>query len=246
MAENTQEDFTVELLPFDTEIFGIKCGIVKINNKLLSKDQSADIINNAKEKGISHLVVKIPTEWVSVCSQLENLNFRFKLCSLELEKFVSESDCPKSVELYERQNDQRLVDIAEKSFASATRFHFEERFTRQQVSEVYKRWISNLICDRDVRIYVHFEKEIITGFITVKIIDAVLKTGHIGLFAVDKTYQGKGIGSKLLSAAGSSLFNKAVVLNASTECINYAALKTYQKGGFHIKQSWNVFHCNVV
>jgi len=240
---NTERVCTLESLAFDTEVFGIKCGRVEIKNNALSRNELKCVLEEAKGQQIKHLVAKVPSEWVEIFNLLEDHKFRLKMCSLSMENELSHSvDKVKDVVMYDGAEDCRLIKITEKAFSSGTRFHFEHKFSSAQISKLHKRWITNLINDQDVQIYVHLDSTVITGYITVEIEDGIKKKGHIGLFAVDKALRGRGIGTKLLSALNSKLFGKVDTLGVITESINYAALKIYINGGFSINKSWNIFH----
>ncbi len=66
-----------------------------------------------------------------------------------------------------------------------------------------------------------------------------LKTGGIILFAVDKKYQNRGIGTKLLIAS-LGFFNKLDIklVTVGTDANNLSALHLYQKFGFQKVSSW--------
>jgi ribosomal protein S18 acetylase RimI-like enzyme len=239
----TERVCTLEPLTFDTEIFGIKCGRVEIKNNSLSRNELKCILEEAKGQQIKHVVAEVPSEWVEICNLLEDHKFRLKMCSLSMEKELSQSvDKMEDVVVYDGTENCRLIKITEKAFSSSTRFHYEQKFSSAQIIKLHKRWITNLINDQDVQIYVHLDNTVITGYVTVKIEDGIKKKGHIGLFAVDKDLRGMGIGTKLLSALNSKLFGKVDTLGVITESINYAALKIYINGGFSINKSWNIFH----
>lgn len=232
----------LEFLPFDTEIFGIRCGRVRIMNDAISKEGLESILEKAREQQIKHLVAKVPSEWVEISNLMEDFNFRFKVCSLYLEKkLVKIENRIEDISPYERDSDSRLISITEKAFSSGTRFHFEQKFQAARIVELHRRWINNLIKDRNVRIYVHRDGATITGYVTVKIQNNS-ERGHIELFAVDEDYRGRSIGTKLLSALDRALCNEIDILSVMTESINYPALKTYFNNRFIIKKSWNVFH----
>lgn len=236
----------VRFLPFDTEIFGVKCGRLNINEKGLSKEALKSSLKEAKEQQIEHLVVKVPSEWVKICNFLENINFRFKVCSLVLEKKITQQNNNlEDVFVYEKNNDYRLIEITEKAFSSGTRFHFEPMFSTSQTAQLHRRWIVNLINDKDVKIYIHLIGGEITGYITIKPEDISKRKGYVGLFAVDKAYRGKGIGSMLLKGLEDDFYDEVDVLSVTTESINYSALKAYFNAGYSIKKSWSVFHLKV-
>ena len=236
--------YCIKHLHFDTEIFNIKCSKVELTNEYLSENDIKCLLEDAKERKIDHLVATVPSEHAAVCNLLEDFSFRFKVCSLYLEKLLTTSinNADKDVSIYNGDDDERLIEITEKAFSSGTRFHFEQCFTSIQVAELHKRWINNLINDRNVQIYVHLQESEITGYVTVKPENSASKRSHIGLFAVDKPYLGNGIGTKLLSALNSHLCNKIDIISVTTESFNYSALKTYFKHGFTINKSQNIFH----
>lgn len=234
---------SLQFLAFDTEIFGIRCGRIEIYDEYLSEIEINNILNEARDLNIKHLVVKIPSEWVQVCNILENFKFKIKVCSLFLEKKVIKStNIIDNISLYEGDNDNRLIDITVNAFPSGTRFHFEDKFSAEQIKLLYGKWIYNLINNMNTKILVHKEGTIITGYIAVELKEHPDKIGHLALFAVDKNYRNKGIGNKLLSAVDSYIPEKTDRLSVITESINYSALKIYVDNGFSIRKSWHVFH----
>lgn len=237
---------TVQFLAFDTEIFGIQCGRIEIHDEYLSEIDINNILKEASDLNIKHLVVKVPSEWVKVCNILESLKFKIKVCSLLLEKKTTQSiNIIDDIFLYEGTDDNRVIDITVNAFSSGTRFHFEEQFSPGRIKLLYEKWIDNLMNNPKTHILVHKEDSIITGYIAVEFKEQPGNIGHVALFAVDNKYRHKGIGNKLLSAVNSCITDKTDSLSVITESINYSALKLYIDNGFSIRKSWHVFHLNV-
>ncbi len=116
----TVRECVIKFLPFDTEIFGIKCGRVEIKNNSLSRKELKCILDETRRQQIEHLVAKVPSEWVEICNLLEDFNFRFKVCSLGLEsKITHDIDNVEDAVIYEGSNDCRLIEITEKAFSES-------------------------------------------------------------------------------------------------------------------------------
>jgi ribosomal protein S18 acetylase RimI-like enzyme len=148
---------------------------------------------------------------------------------------------PEGVSLFDGQERRVLLQITRDAFSGGTRFHHEPRFSPVCVEILYERWISNLIDERDVRIFVCRTDQRIAGYVTVNIKRGE-RSGHIGLLAVHSCYRGKGIGSRLLSALDFHLYGEVDTLSVVTESFNYPALRAYGRRGFIVEKSWNVFH----
>lgn len=240
-----KNDCSIEYLPFDTEIFGIKCGKLNVKGDCLTAPAMHRILKRAKEDRFKHLVVKIPAENISICNVLEDCKFRLKMCSVELEKTIHLLISKKEVLLFDKKDAARLCEITLTSFSSGTRFHFENTFKPRKIGEFYRRWITNLMNDKEVKIYTHCLAGKISGYVTVKVPAENPTNGHIGLFVVDKKYRKQGIGTKLLRGLESNLYGRVNTLNVMTESINYPALKVYCSNGFMIKKSLYVFHISL-
>lgn len=233
----------IEYLKFDSEIFGFACGRLLLEGKA-SADGLRGLLERAKADDFSHLVVKVASEDVFACNLLEDNGFKFKVCSLELEK---ENNLNKNIVdnifPYETEQKDSVVEMTKNAFSQGTRFHLEESFKAGKIEELHRQWISNLIDDKDVRIYVHRVEDRVTGYITVKVTDS--RVGHIGLFAVAESFKGKGIGAKLLKGAEAILHEELTGLRVVTESINYPALKVYCDSGFRVRRALNVLHLNI-
>lgn len=237
------EDLLIEFLPFDTDLFGIKCARMNINNSSLSKSIIQTALDKSRKGQIEHIVAKVPTEWIAISNILETLNFRLKVCSLDLQKDISEDNPVEDTDiiLYQGNMDKQLAEITEEAFSSGTRFHFEEKFSQEKVIEFHRRWISNLIKNENIKIYINLDNQTITSYIAVRS-DYKNQKGHIELFAVRKQYRGKGWGTRLINSLNYNLPHMIKSLSTRTESINSRALRTYTKNGFTISRSWSVFH----
>jgi len=247
LSDQGNDSCYVDYLSFDSNIFGFKCGKLQINGNNLTQQYLENILNDAKTKKFKHIMVKLPTDNIQICNLMEENNFRLKMCSLDLEKKITGNYVEvyqRDVFLYNEKDRDVLTKITKDVFSCGTRFNYEARFPVGKVRNLYKQWISNLINDENEKVYVFREMGKTKGYITLKMRNGTLGNGHIGLFAVDPGWQGKGVGFKLLNSLGGKLTSKIDTLTATTESINYSALKTYIRSGFIIKKSWSVLHLN--
>lgn len=227
---------------FDTDTFVLPCGKVELQSDCIHTPEiGKEILFEAQKQMFQHLTVKIPSHWTVSQNCLEACGFRFKVCSLFMERTAGgKSPSPCSIERYDGSDDERIIQITEESFTKNTRFHFEALFSTQDVSRLYRQWASNLVQDRSTQILVHREKGIITAYVSIDY-DHSSRRGHLELLAVAPDHHGKKIGNLLLGALPDQ-FPDAHFFSAMTESINFPALRMYQKAGFYIKQSWTIFH----
>lgn len=235
--------FRLEYLPFDSEVFGFGCGRLYLKDGSLSDSSFRKGLEEARRLGFGHIVAKIPSEEVGQCNMLESLGFRFKICSLELEKVdVSGNLWCKKVLPYNSKHSSQIIDITREGFSQNTRFHYEEAFKEEKVVKLYHKWISNLTKDRLVKVFVYVSGKTVAGYITVKAAKDNPMKGNIGLFAVRRDERQKGIGRALLNGMQAAVAGSINSLSVMTESINYPALKVYVACGFDISRSWSVFH----
>jgi len=238
--------FNIEYLPFDTEIFSIKCGKLTMTSGGGSGDDLDNVISRARAAGYHHIVAKAPSGNISFCGILEKNGFRYAGSSLDMKKTVAkDAVSSEGVTLFNEKDAKDIIDITIEAFSSGTRFHNETRFSPDHVREFHRRWIVNLINDKEVMIFTHSVNGRISGYITVDVGNAPSTKGNIGLFAIAERYRGIGIGSKLLSAAEGRLSGYLNALTVTTESSNYPALKAYSKHGFLIKEALTIFHLNI-
>jgi GNAT superfamily N-acetyltransferase len=245
MRMNSKSQYCfVEALPFDTEVFGFKCGRLVIQNDGIDVGLLKHVLETAVHEKFKHIVAKIPTEYVSVSRMLEDVGLRLVLCSLSLEKDISTvSEYKKNDEITVANNTDlsRLMEITRSGFSKGTRFHIDPTFDGEKVLNLYDRWITNLLNNENVQVLMHKQREKIIGYITIES-QVGVSVGHVGLFAVDETFQGQGSGSKLLNAVEYYKKDSIYKLSITTESFNYKALRAYTRKGYEIQQSWNVFY----
>ena len=78
--------FSLEYLPFDSEVFGITCGRMIISEPEVGRMELREFFFQTKQENYVHLVAKVPAEWISINRGLQDLGFKFIVTSLNLEK----------------------------------------------------------------------------------------------------------------------------------------------------------------
>lgn len=134
-----------------------------------------------------------------------------------------------------------LSDIAAHSFTQ-TRFHNDPGFSKERAEALYRTWIETSCQGYADQVLVIVERDTPAGFITLNI-HAGQKLGSIALLGVSETSRQRGLGSRLVSAglgwlAAHGALRAAVV----TAGANLAALRLYQRSGFHLSDFSLWFH----
>lgn len=135
---------------------------------------------------------------------------------------------------------QSVIDLAIES-GKYSRFRTDPNFRNNEFEILYRKWIL-----KSIKKQAAFEVLIcLDEYVPVGLITLVNKKGmgDIGLVAVDKNYQGRGIGVALMRSA-EALFMKNLFFNIQvvTQKQNLAACKLYEKCGFSETSLVNVYH----
>lgn len=122
-----------------------------------------------------------------------------------------------------------------------SRFFLDKNFGLNNFKKLYQEWIDNSLNKKiadDILIYVYDDK--IIGFITYKVSNEL---ATVGLIAVDKAHQGKGIGKNLINFVENKLLNQNILeLQIPTQKINEVACNFYQKMGYTQKYITYIQH----
>ena len=133
-----------------------------------------------------------------------------------------------------------LINLALTS-GDYSRFQKDKRFTESDFIRLYTTWLIKSITKEIAdEVFVYIENDKILGFITLSIKNS---RGEVGLFAVFKDAQGKGIGTKLLVKVYKYLLDHKIdQLYIPTQKENIPACRFYAKKGFHIISEQSIYH----
>lgn len=133
------------------------------------------------------------------------------------------------IRMYRREDLPALHGIAARAHLD-TRFVIDTRFPRQAVAQLYGAWI-----DRDAAqgiVLVAEERGLPVGYVTGRLRQGENR-GEIGVLAVDRPAQGRGLGRALLNAALDWFMSQgAREATVVTQGRNLAAQRLYQSAGF--------------
>jgi len=106
-------------------------------------------------------------------------------------------------------------------------------FTENERDLFYQKWIENSVLTTfDDCCLLLKEKNKIIGFVSLRIRNNI---ATIGLIGVNKLYQGKGVGSRLLKLVENYSAKKlAQKINVATQASNISAAKLYNKNNYYI------------
>ncbi len=219
-------------LEWDSNLFGFDVGIIRVG-------QADD--GQIKEE-IKH-IQRIGCKLIYVCSpRLLNLKeFKVILADkkrsyvLKQPKFVQAP-----VQVYSSfDNPSLLYDLAYQA-GQYSRFKVDPNIGEDNFKKLYRRWIDNSFkagyADY-VLVPTHDNKPM--GIITAK------RKGNelsIGLFATDKNYRERGIGSSLIQEVINEAALKGLSVEVTTQADNEKACKFYEHRGFEIAKEEFVYH----
>jgi dTDP-4-amino-4,6-dideoxy-D-galactose acyltransferase len=123
----------------------------------------------------------------------------------------------------------RLRQIASAAHTSS-RFYFDDRFPRERCDELYATWIERSCEGAADAVLVAEHGGVVSGYLTC---ETAGPTGSIGLVGVSEEARGRGVGSRLVSAA-TEWFDAGGLarVRVVTQGRNVAAQALYQRHGF--------------
>jgi len=134
-----------------------------------------------------------------------------------------------------------LEDLAVQS-GRYSRFNIDPKIPRERFEEMYKIWIRRSVSGELAAkvLVVPGEGNIISAMITLGCRNG---RGDTGLVAVDSRWQGRGYGTALMLAGRRYFVSKGYKYSqVVTQANNVAACALYQKSGYVVEKSENVFH----
>ena len=126
---------------------------------------------------------------------------------------------------------QQVVEIARNSFVNS-RFHKDPNISLETASKIKTDWVKNYFNGkRGNRMFIAENHGKVIGFLQ-------LVNNIIDLIAVDSNFQGKGVGSSMISKATDEIGT----LQVGTQSTNVSATKMYQNNGFQLSSTQLVMH----
>jgi dTDP-4-amino-4,6-dideoxy-D-galactose acyltransferase len=231
----------LQYLEWDTGFFRIKIG--RIDYRTKDENVLSEILNKAKRQDYKLLYVFAP-EGNAISTELLDLyNGNLVDRKVRYEQITgdfvdSESDYPTEYV------DNRIVpELENLAYASGnySRFKLDKNLNEQDFYALYKTWIEKAVSKELAdKVFVFTFCRKIHGMVT---LTYKKKYGEIGLIAVDKNLQGKGVGRKLIEVCKKELSSLSInKIMVNTQMDNHLACSFYEKNGFNIQSITNVYH----
>lgn len=138
-----------------------------------------------------------------------------------------------------------VADIAEHSFRWS-RFHLDPRIGKATADHVKRRWIENYCLGlRGNGLYAAEIDGAVAGFLAVIVVNhADRSNAVIDLIAVDRAFQGRGVGGALVRQFAEDWSPRAAELRVGTQAANVASMRFYESMGFRAVASGLVLHAH--
>ena len=213
-------------LPWDSEFFGKRIGQLQL-------DDSGD--PSLSETDFDHLQIKVAATDYQLMTTLQQQGYQLAEGEVDFVMALAPQadEAPRTSTLERATADDipALRALAAGTF-DASRFR-APWFAAEQRDSFYQLWLEKAVLGTfdDVCLVSRGEHGI-EGFVTLKFTD---NDARIGLIAVSDQVRGRGVGRRLLQAAGQySLDHQASSLYVATQMANRAANALYSKSGFSI------------
>ena len=222
-----------QLLEWDSSFFGFDVYSINSNNETTIKDQLHQLEKH--DGSLVYLFTDLVFDDVFLTKSSGKFVGTKVVFSKNLQS-VSFNNIIKSIkyDVIPRE----LLSLAFQS-GEFSRFKIDTRLARESFEELYKKWLLKAIDNTDIETLVYSEGDIIKGFISVEFSEEAV----IGLFAVDETMRGKGIGKLLLNQAEYISKNKGYNnLLIPTQKENSGACGFYLNSNYKIIEERRNYH----
>jgi dTDP-4-amino-4,6-dideoxy-D-galactose acyltransferase len=230
----------IDYLSWDSEFFQKKTGRIDLSKS--NPEQVKSLLNEAKTR--KYKLIYLFTSGNIYIGNDTMIQFKGKLVdkkivySLIFEKVLFSND-----RVSDYTSSEITEDLEKLAYLSGaySRFFTDKHFEREDFYRLYKTWIYKSVKkDLADKVFIIRDSETIEGMVTLKLNNS---TGEIGLIAVSEKSQGKGYGFKLIEACKNWMsLNEIFILNVTTQMENWPACVFYEKCGFVVTKTFNVYH----
>ena len=227
-----------KILDWDSSFFGFK--VASINLPLLSEDDIEYCCVKMDEQLVKLAYWKTINE-ITQLPKNRNISLVDIACIFSINLPIEVIPPSKNISFYSNSFvSQELANIAIQC-GIFSRFNIDTNFPQGTCEKMYKIWIENSVTNQladDIIIYTNRGK--IVGLITVYVKN---KIGHIGLFGVEESMRGYGVGKNLIySAMQYFIEKKCISAQVITQINNIAACNIYTKCGFSLFEKKYCYH----
>lgn len=232
------------LLDWDTDFFGYPVGNITASS--LQPSELSALMKNAKANHVRVLYWMVePNDVDSNTLALEAGGYLAdKKVTYVCDLSTLPADKPQQLTMvHEYTNENTSTELYDLAIQAGmySRFKCDPKFDEKAFENMYKIWI-----DRSVKkeiadaVLVIEDNKVVVGLATV---GTKNDRGDIGLVAVDTHYRGKGYGLALIQAAQYWFVDHGyTVSQVVTQGDNTGACGLYEKAGYSIESTKNVYH----
>ena len=223
-------------LIWDSDFFGLRIGRVDINTQEDVMDLKLKKYELQKDFDLIYI-------FDNYCTDLDSINVKLVDEKVLFRKKCEHKQMFSEVQKYEKKKPTTALYHLAYLSGQYSRFKIDTHFIRGSFERLYKCWIENS-CPRpnlNKQIFVYRAMGREKGMITIDY--HTTTSAKIGLAAVDKDIQHRGIGTKILSTAEEYLYQLGIkTLEVYTQKSNKKACLWYEKNGFKVDKIVKVYH----
>ena len=225
------------ILEWDSSFFGFK--VATIHSLTLAVNEIEAMVTQMKGENIRLAYWKTPFKIEEFPTQ-----YTVKLSDvacLYSSDILKQTEKHPNISLYNQSTTSPELESIAIQCGILSRFNTDKKFPPQAFESLYKTWINKSVSKEiadDIIIYTLEGK--LGGIVTVSIKNGV---GNIGLFGIDESMRGKGIGTLLLQAAITYFAdNNCTRAQVVTQKDNEAARGLYEKCGLTLIEQKYCYH----
>jgi dTDP-4-amino-4,6-dideoxy-D-galactose acyltransferase len=235
---------SVQLLDWDSDFFGFR--VAKIIPPRLTRAEIVDVLEQLRSDRITLAYwasdpeddeSRLAAETGGFFLADKKVTYIRDITTLD----ISNLDCDEAIQEYrETSLNADLVSLALQS-GTYSRFRVDSKIPAHKFEQLYELWIEKSV-NKTIAESVLIKKLAgkIVGMVTVGVKN---NCGDIGLIAVDESARGMKIGERLVHAALKwSVIKGHTTAQVVTQGVNEIACKLYEKCGYHVGKSENVYH----
>jgi len=232
----------IEPVDWDSSFFGLRIGKLRVD-QFLSDQEVLSILRTSNDFDLIYVFSDAPLSIPKMekrCKLVdEKVKFKYDWLN-QVKEPLTKFDSLQIKEFEGLSPSKKLIDLALQS-GTYSRFYTDRQFPSQTYVNLYTEWIARSV-DKTIadKTIVAVEREEPSGFITYKIRESKLA---IGLFAVDATSRGKGIGQRLIwFVLDEAAKSNTIEVTVETQRKNQIACSFYERMGFVMTQATNIYH----
>jgi len=224
-----------------SELIQRKTYCVKHEMYDLTDEKLDEIIRSYLQIDKVFLYAKIQATFLEMIHFYQKAGFRIADVNIVFVKRINHRTSIDSDSIrFSAPKDQSMVkELARQSF-KYSRFHMDQELESDQADMIKAEWANNFFLGKRgnwMIIAEHNEKVI--GFLL--LLKGEKNSLVIDLIAVDSTFRGQGVASKMIKFAETKL-KTFETIQAGTQIVNFSSIQLYEKLGFRACKSYYVLH----